>query len=152
LAKTYLWCDSCKRSFEHDDARNGHCPLCAEQMRELGWMSAFVRGMMAQEFVSSGLASRHRTMIKMIWTANGMGERYFNALDPGVSYSKFETEVTDFVCQAAADGWVKVVLPPSPIGAADESYKLEIEDEERFVLEISALFLSESKPEMPDNE
>ncbi len=109
-------------------------------MRELGWMSAFVRGVMAQEFVSSGLGTRHRTMIKMIWTANGMGERYYNALDPGVSYSKFESAVTDFVCQAAAEGWVKVVIPPSPIGAEADAYRLEIDDEDRFVLEMSALF------------
>lgn len=140
LAKTYLWCDSCKRSFEHDDAADGSCPLCAAEMRELGWMSAFVRGVMAQEMVSSGLATRHRTMIKMIWTANGMGERYYNALDPGVSYSKFEAEVTDFVCKAAAAGWVRVVIPSSPIGASDNAYRLEIEDEERFVLEMTALF------------
>lgn len=140
MARTYLWCDDCKRSFDHDDTVGGLCPLCEKQTRELGWMTAFVRGVMAQELVSSGLASRHRTMVKMIWTANGMGERYYNALDPGVSYSKFETEVTDFVCRAAADGWVKVVIPPSPIGATDTSYKLEIEDEERFVLEMSALF------------
>jgi hypothetical protein len=140
VAKTYLWCDDCKRSFEHEDTVGRLCPLCNQEMRELGWMSAFVRGVMAQELVSSGLASRHRTMIKMIWTANSMGERYYNALDPGVPYSKFESEVTDFVCKAAADGWVKVVIPASPIGATDGSYKLEIEDEERFVLEMSALF------------
>lgn len=109
-------------------------------MRELGWMSAFVRGVMAQEFVSSGLGTRHRTMIKLIWTANGMGERYYNALDPGVSYSKFESAVTDFVCQAAADGWVKVMMPPSPVGAATDAYRLEIDDEDRFVSEMSALF------------
>lgn len=104
-------------------------------------MSAFVRGVMAQEMVSSGLGTRHRTMIKLIWTANGMGERYYNALAPGVSYSKFESAVTDFVCQAAADGWVRVIMPPSPIGAAQDAYRLEIDDEDRFVLEMSALFL-----------
>lgn len=103
-------------------------------------MSAFARGVMAQEFVGSGISARHKTMIKMIWTANGMGERYYNALEPGVAYSKFESAVTDFVCQAAADGWVKVVLPPSPVGANSEAYRLDIDDEERFVLEMSALF------------
>lgn len=115
-------------------------------------MSAFVRGVMAQELVSSGLSSRHRTMIKMIWTANGMGERYFKALDPGVPYSKFESEVTDFVCQAAADGWVKIVLPPSPIGATDQSYRLEIEDEDRFVLEMSALFTTDASGVAQDQD
>lgn len=144
MAKTYLWCDSCKRSFEHDDAPNGTCPICATPMRELGWVSAFLRGVMAQEMTASGIASRHRTMIRMIWTANGMGERYFNALDPGVSYSKFEAMVTDFVCQAATEGWVRVVIPPSPLGATDDAYKLEIDDEERFVTEMSLLFTQTS--------
>ena len=106
-------------------------------------MSAFVRGVMAQEFVSSGLGTRHRTMIKLIWTANGMGERYYNALDPGVSYSKFESAVTDFVCQAAADGWVTIMMPASPVGAAADAYRLEIDDEDRFVSEMSALFDSD---------
>lgn len=119
--------------------------MCASEMRELGWMSAFVRGVMAQELSASGIASRHRTMIKMIWTANGMGERYYNALDPGVTYSKFESAVTDFVCQAAAEGWVRVVLPPSPVGASDNSYKLEIDDEERFVSEMSDLFVKDGQ-------
>ncbi len=109
-------------------------------MRELGWMAAFARGVMAQEMVASGLASRHRTMIRMIWTANGMGERYYAALDPGVSYSKFESEVTDLVCRAAFEGWVKILIPSSPLGATDDSYRLDIADEERFVLEMSALF------------
>jgi hypothetical protein len=79
----------------------------------------------------------------MIWTANGMGDRYFRALNPGVSYSKFESVVTDYVCRAAADGWVRVVLPPSPLGAPDDAYRLEIDDEERFVVEMAALFEQE---------
>lgn len=118
--------------------------MCATQMRELGWVSAFLRGVMAQEMTASGIASRHRTMIRMIWTANGMGERYFNALDPGVSYSKFESMVTDFVCQAAAEGWIRVIMPPSPLDASDGAYKLEIDDEDRFVTEMSLLFTQES--------
>jgi hypothetical protein len=109
-------------------------------MRELGWVQAFVRGFVAQEFVSSGLPSRHRQLIRLIWTANGMGERYYKALAPSVTYSKFEARVTDFVCQAAADGWVRFILPPSPSGAADDAYRMEIDDEERFIYEMAALF------------
>lgn len=143
MAKTYLWCDTCKRSFEPDEVPSGDCPLCTSPMRELGWVSAFVRGVMAQELVASGIATRHRTMVRMIWTANGMGERYYAALDPGVSYSKFESEVTDFVCRAAAEGWVTIVIPASPVGASDDAYRLEIADEDRFVLEMNALFTGE---------
>lgn len=103
-------------------------------------MQAFVRGVMAQEMVSSGLPTRHRQLVRMIWTANGMGERYFRALAPPVTYQKFEARVTDYVCAAAADGWVRVILPPSPIDANDQSYRLDIDDDERFVAEMAALF------------
>jgi hypothetical protein len=109
-------------------------------MRELGWVTAFVRGVMAHEMVSSGVASRHRALIKSIWTANGLGERYYKALAPGISYGKFETIVTDFVCRAARDGWVRIVVPISPTGAPDDAYRLDIDDEQRFVEEMAALF------------
>ncbi|HEX5164678.1 MAG TPA: hypothetical protein VFV93_04715 [Thermomicrobiales bacterium] len=138
--RTYLWCDNCRRSFDFPDAPGGLCPICSTQMRELGWLNAFVRGVMAQELVASGLPSRHRTLIRMIWTANGMGERYYKALAPPVTYSKFEGRVTEYVCAAASEGWVRFVLPPSPIGAADDAYRMEIDDEERFISEMAALF------------
>jgi hypothetical protein len=144
-AKTYAWCDHCRRSFEHEDAALGQCPLCGTSVRELGWISAFVRGFLAQEFVSSGLPSRHKTIIKMIWTANGMGERYYRALGPPVNYNRFESVVTDYVCHAAAEGWVRFVLPPSPNGADDTSYRMEIDNEERFIVEMAALFTSEDE-------
>lgn len=114
-------------------------------MRELGWVSAFLRGVMSQELVASGLPSRHKTLIRMIWTANGMGERYYKALQPPVSYAKFEARVTEFVCLAAADGWVRFVLPPSPVGIAEDAYRMEIDDEERFTTEMAALFPAESE-------
>ncbi len=113
-------------------------------MRELGWMSAFMRGFLSQELVASGLPTRHRALIRLIWTANGMGERYYKALAPPVPYSKFEARVTDFVCTAAAEGWVRFVFPPSPVGVADDAYRLEIDDEERFITEMAALFDQES--------
>lgn len=142
--KTYAWCDNCRRSFEHEETRSGACPICSQPMRELGWVSAFVRGFLAQELVASGLPTRHRTMIKLIWTANGMGERYYRALAPPVPYNRFEAAVTDYLLQAAQDGWVRFVLPPSPIGADDTSYRMEIDDEERFILEMAELFTTDS--------
>lgn len=142
--RTYLWCDNCRRSFDFPDAPDGSCPICERQMRELGWMSAFMRGFLSQELVASGLPTRHRTLIRLIWTANGMGERYYKALAPPVPYSKFEARVTDFVCAAAAEGWVRFVFPPSPVGVADDAYRLEIDDEERFITEMAALFGDEA--------
>jgi hypothetical protein len=140
MGRNYLWCDACRRSFDYPDAPDGQCPLCAKPMRELGWVSAFMRGVMAQELVTSGLPARHKALIKMLWTANGMGERYYKALAPDVTYSKFEARVTDYVCRAAQEGWVRFVLPPSPIGALDDAYRVEIDDEERFITEMAALF------------
>lgn len=143
--RTYLWCESCRRSFDFPDAPDGRCPICGREMRELGWLTAFVRGVMAQELVSSGLPSRHRTLIRMIWTANGMGERYYKALAPAVTYSTFENRVTDFVCAAAREGWVRFVLPPSPVEAADDAYRMEIDDEERFISGMAALFVDDGR-------
>jgi len=140
MGKTYLWCAHCKRSFDHADVIDRRCPLCAAEMREVGWVSAFLRGVMAQELVASGLPSRHRALVRLIWTANGMGERYYRALGPTVPYSKFEARVTDMVCRAAAEGWVRIVIPPSPIGAGDGDYRFEIDDEERFIEEMAELF------------
>ncbi len=138
MATTYLWCDSCKRSFAHADMRDGMCPICNEETRELGWMSAFVRGVMAQELVSSGLGTRHRTMIKLIWTANGMGERYYRVLTPEMPYNKFEARVTELLCRGAEEGWVRFVIPPAP-RPEESAYKLEFDDEERFVRELDDL-------------
>lgn len=109
-------------------------------MRELGWMSAFVRGFLAQELSSSGIVSRHRQIIRQIWTANGMGERYYKVLAPPVTYARFEARVTEFVCVAAAEGWVRFSLPASPLGVDDSAYRMEIDDEERFIAELAAIF------------
>jgi hypothetical protein len=38
---------------------------------------------------------------------------------------------------------VRFVLPPSPIGAGDDAYRMEIDDEERFISEMAALFADE---------
>ena len=138
--RTFLWCDHCRRSFDFPDAPEGACPICSRPMRELGWVSAFMRGIMAQELTPSILPSRHRSMIRMIWTANGMGERYYKALAPSVPYNKFEAQVTELLCRGANDGWVRFIFPPSPVGAADDAYRMELDDEERFITEMAALF------------
>lgn len=116
--------------------------MCGAQMRELGWVQAFMRGFLAQEVASSGAVPRHRQLIRLIWTANGMGERYYKVLSPPVTYSKFEARVTEYLCAAAADGWVRFVIPASPLGATDADYTMEIDDEERFITELAALFES----------
>lgn len=138
--KTYLWCDNCRRSFNHDDlSKENACPVCHGPVREMGKMSAIVRGLMSNELVSSDIRTKHRQLVRLIWTRNGMGERYYRVLAPDIPYNKFEARVTELLCRGAEDGWVRFVFPPSP--TADESaYRVEFSDDERFVQELEALF------------
>jgi hypothetical protein len=136
-SKTYLWCASCRRSFSHADAPAGVCPVCTGPTSELGRLAAIARGFMANELSSSDLETRHRQLIRLMWTRNGMGERYYQVLAPDMPYARFEARVTGLLARGAEEGWVRFILPPAP--SADESaYRLEL-DEERFVRELEAL-------------
>ncbi len=137
--KTYRWCDVCRRSYGHADAPDGRCPVCGTATREMGKFEALARGFMANELTASDLLTKHRQLVRMIWTRNGMGERYYRVIAPDLPYTKFEARVTDLLCEGAEAGWVRFVLPAAP--SNDEAaYKLEFADEERFVRELEALF------------
>lgn len=144
--KSYLWCDTCRRSFSHADMEDGLCPVCRSETRSMGKFSAIIRGLMSNELSPSPLFSRHRQMIRMIWTRNGMGEQYYRVLAPDVSYSTFEKRVTDLLSRGAEEGWVKFVFPLSP-QADEHAYRLEFVDEDRFIEELHRLFPNqESEP------
>lgn len=135
---SYLWCDTCRRSYRHEDTADGMCPVCGYETRPMGKFSAIVRGLMSNELAASPLETRHRQLVRLIWTANGMGEQYYRVLAPDLPYSRFEARVTDLLCRGAEEGWVRFVIPPAP--RSDESaYKLEFENEDRFVAELNAL-------------
>jgi hypothetical protein len=137
-AKTYLWCDACRRSFTHEDAPDALCPLCHSPMRAMGKMAAILRGLMATELVASDLRTKHRQLIRLTWTRNGMGEQYYRVLAPNMPYNRFEARVTDILCRGAEEGWVRFVFPPAP--SSDESqYRVEFLDEERFIQELETL-------------
>jgi hypothetical protein len=137
-SKTYLWCDACRRSFRHEDAPGDACPICGLEMRPTGKMTAILRGLMANELVAGDIRTKHRQLIRLIWTRNGMGEQYYRVLAPDMPYNRFEAKVTDLLCRGAFEGWVAFVFPPSP--SADESaYRLEFHDEERFIAELELL-------------
>jgi hypothetical protein len=137
--KTYLWCDACRRSYSHADAPDGACPVCARPTRQMGRLAAIARGLMANELTASDLRTKHRQLVRLIWTRNGMGERYYSALTPDLPYNRFEARVTELLMRGADEGWVRFVLPPAP--SADESaYRVEFDDDERFVRELEALF------------
>ena len=137
-AKTYLWCQSCRRSYSHADDPDTVCPVCASLLREMSRFAAIARGLMANELSGSPLETKHRQLIRLIWTRNGMGERYYRVLAPDMPYSRFEAQVTGLLARGADEGWVRFVLSPSP--SADETaYRLEFADEERFVRELEEL-------------
>ncbi|MGH2614536.1 MAG: uroporphyrinogen decarboxylase family protein [Thermomicrobiales bacterium] len=136
--KTYLWCPTCRRSFSHADAPTGACPVCAGSTREMSRLAAIARGFMANELTASPLESKHRQLLRLIWTRNGMGERYYGVLAPDIPYNRFEAKVTALLTRGAEEGWVRFVFPAAP--TADESaYRVEFDDEERFVRELEAL-------------
>src|SRR5688500_4140390 len=130
-AKTYLWCQSCRRSFSHADAPGGVCPVCSTPMREMSRFAAIARGFMANELTASDLETKHRQLIRLIWTRNGMGERYYQVLAPDMPYSRFASRVTGLLARGANEGWVRCALPASP-SAGERPYRLEFIDDARF--------------------
>ena len=67
-----------------------------------------------------------------------MGERYYRVLAPDIPYNKFEARVTELLCRGAEEGWVKIMIPAAP-STDDSQYKIEFDDEERFVRELEEL-------------
>jgi hypothetical protein len=137
-AKTYLWCAACRRSYSHGDAPLGACPVCGAPTREMSRFAAIARGLMANELTGSDLETKHRQLLRLIWTRNGMGERYYKVLAPDMPYPKFEARVTGLLARGAEEGWVRFVFPPAPT-ADDTAYRVEFLDEERFVRELEML-------------
>lgn len=108
-------------------------------MRPIGKFAAIARGLVANELVTPDITVRHRQLIRLIWTRNGMGERYYSALGPPVSYSKFEARVTALLERGAREGWVRFVFPAAP-SENEADYRLEFDSDERFVQELALLF------------
>ena len=137
-SSTYLWCETDKRSFRHEDAPDGVCPICGREMVETGKVNAILRGLMANELVASDIPTKHRQLIRLIWSRRGQGEQYYKVLAPKMPYNRFEAKVVDLIGRGATEGWIEVVLPPAP--SADESlYKIIFKDEARFVTELELL-------------
>ena len=143
---SYLWCDACRRSYSHDDAPQGICPICGAEIKPIGKFNAILRGLMANELSPSPLTSKHRQMIKIMWSRNGMGEQYYRLLAPEMSYNKFETAMTNLLCRGADEGWVEFVMPAAP--KDDESlYSMNVVNEEKFLEEIQVLAGSDASIE-----
>ncbi len=144
---SYLWCDTCRRSYRHEEALDGHCPVCGAPTRQMGKFNAIVRGLMSNELSASPLETKHRQMVRLIWSRNGVGEQYYRIIAPDISYNRFEARVTELLCRGADEGWVRFVFPPAPV-ADEAAYRLEFDDEDRFLNELEVLF-SPVKDETP---
>ena len=137
-SSSYLWCDNCRRSFDHDDAPDATCPVCHSPVQPIGKFNAILRGLMANEMSPSPIASKHRQIVKLIWTRNGMGEQYYRVLAPEMTYSKFESAMTKLLSAGADEGWVEFVIPAAP--KDDEAlYKMNVLDENRFLEALQTL-------------
>jgi hypothetical protein len=142
--KTYLWCDRCRRSFRHEESPDGACPVCGALMQPTGKMSAILRGLMANELAGSPIVTKHRQIVRLIWTRNGQGEEYYRLLQPQMPYNRFESRVTELICRGAEEGWLTIVIPASP--SADERlYRIEFHDEDRFLAELDAIAASPAR-------
>lgn len=93
---------------------------------------------MANELSPSPIVTKHRQIVRLLWSRNGQGEQYYRLLEPNMAYNKFEAKVTELICRGAADGWARIVFPPAP--DTDESqYRIEFLDEDRFLAELSEI-------------
>jgi hypothetical protein len=137
-SKTYLWCDQCRRSFRHEESVDGKCPICSSPMQPTGKMNAILRGLMSNELAGSPIVTKHRQIVRLIWTRNGQGEQYYRVLQPAMPYSRFESRVTELICRGADEGWISIVMPAAP-NTDERNYRIEFIDEDRFLAELDAI-------------
>ncbi|MCL4541952.1 MAG: hypothetical protein M1396_06410 [Chloroflexi bacterium] len=79
-------------------------------------------------------------VLEMLWTANGMGERIYQATSPkSTPYSIFVFTVTRAIARGIDDGWVEIIEPLYPL-AADPVYRLKFTDPDRLPDEIAKLY------------
>ena len=142
--KTYLWCDTCRRSFRHEESSDGLCPICGSPMQPTGKMNAILRGLMSNELAGSPIVTKHRQIVRLIWTRNGQGEQYYRLLQPEMPYPKFESRVTELICRGAEEGWISIVLPAAP-SPDERNYRIDFVDEDRFLAELAAIAASPAK-------
>ena len=107
-------------------------------MQPTGKMNAILRGLMSNELAGSPIVTKHRQIVRLIWTRNGQGEQYYRVLQPAMPYSRFESRVTELICRGADEGWISIVMPAAP-NIDERNYRIEYIDEDRFLAELEAI-------------
>ena len=146
MAERFHWCPRCERTILGDDlGPGGRCPVCDADTQRISWLTAALRKVSQGPERRSDLQQKHLQLIQAVWTADGMGQRFFEICQPGgMYYSRFVRRVTELVCRGVEEGWIVLTLPAQPL-ASDARYAIEYRDPERFVRELQALFPEEDK-------
>lgn len=146
MAERFYWCMPCERTVVADDLEyDGTCPTCGGGTRRISWLTAALRKVGQGTGNRSDMQQRHLQLIQAIWTADGMGQRYFEICQPGsMYYSRFIRRVTELICQGIEEGWITLTLPANPLDPKGR-YAIEYREPERFVAELQAIFPTQEK-------
>ena len=141
MPDTLHWCQTCERTLLAIDLVDGRdCPACGCATRRISWLTAALRKVGQGTGNRSEVQQKHLELIQAIWTADGMGQRYFEICQPGsMYYSRFVRRVTELICRGIEEGWIVLNLPAHPL-LPGARYALDYRDPERFVRELQALF------------
>ena len=141
MPETLHWCQRCERTLLAIDLMDGRdCPECGGATRRISWLTAALRKVGQGTGNRSEVQQKHLELIQAIWTADGMGQRYFEICQPGsMYYSRFVRRVTELICRGIEEGWIVLNLPAHPL-LPWARYGLDYRDPERFVRELQSLF------------
>jgi hypothetical protein len=141
MPEPLYWCQRCEQTRIADDlAAGGTCPACGGPTSRISWLTAALRKVGQGTANRSEVQQKHLHLIEAIWTADGMGQRYFEICQPGsMYYSRFVRRVTELICRGIEEGWIILVLPVNPL-APNARYAIEYPDPDRFVRELLALY------------
>lgn len=146
MPEPLYWCQRCEQTHLADDLVAGAgCPRCGGPTSRISWLTAALRKVGQGTANRSEVQQKHLQLIEAIWTADGMGQRYFEICQPGsMYYSRFVRRVTELICRGIEEGWIELVTPAHPL-VPNARYAIEHRDPDRFVRELTALFPAEKE-------
>jgi hypothetical protein len=140
MAERFYWCEQCERTIVAEEGEITACLYCGGPIRRISWLTAALRKVGTGTGNRSDIQQRHIQLIQAIWTADGMGQRYFEICQPGsMYYSRFVRWVNELICQGIEEGWLGLTMPKNPLDPQGR-YAIEYHDAERFVAELQQIF------------
>lgn len=140
MAERFYWCEQCERTVVSEDGEATACTICGGPTRRISWLTAALRKVGTGTGNRSDIQQRHIQLIQAIWTADGMGQRYFEICQPGsMYYSRFVRRVNELICQGIEEGWLGLTMPKNPLDPQGR-YAIEYHDPERFVTALQQIF------------